>query len=162
LNLTKDDGGGSMVVPLSLTSNSELLYNHIRNKIQNTNGLFEFWNFDRTPDSLFGDDVKTRNTILVHTKNTSTENDSVIFSTYLHRWSSRNRCSLFNSMLKTKIDSKTDISIGIPKVGDTIGANILVQLNEKNSGVLKELICRGKHKDELITKTTAYNWIPVE
>lgn len=162
LNLTKTNGGGSMVVPLSLTSNSESLYNLTRNKIQGKNGLFEFWNFDRTPDSLFGDDVKTRNTILFYSKNYTIGSKPVIFSTYLHRWSSRNRHSLFDSMLRTKINTEIDISSGVPKVGDVTGMNILEKLNQNNFGNLKELIKRGEYGDELITKTTAYNWIPVE
>lgn len=60
-------GGGAMIVPISLVTSSKANFKHLRNYIQNKNGSVEFWNFDRTPDSLFGDDVKTRNTIFFYT-----------------------------------------------------------------------------------------------
>ena len=163
LDLSKDsNGGGGMVVPLSLAASSNKNLKALRKYIQRKNGLVEFLNFDRTPDSLFGDDVKTRNTIFFFTRSKESDQVGRINSTYLHRWSSRNRETLFQSISVTNLQLKIDITDAVPKVGDNFGVRILNQIQDKNLGVLSEVIKSTQKKTELITRTTAYNWIPVE
>jgi hypothetical protein len=154
----KNSGGGGMVVPLSLTYSSNEKFRKLRKYIQGKNASIEFWNFDRTPDSLFGDDVKTRNTIIFY-KNA---NKTQIKSTPLHRWNSRNRDQLFNSIPIWQIDDNIQISQGVPKIGDKIGVQILNNIISANAGILSEFIRTDSNSPEIITKTTAYNWIPVQ
>lgn len=161
-DLTKNKlGGGGVVVPLSLVASTKDTFRSLRSFIQNRNGKVEFWNFDRTPDSLFGDDVKTRNTILFFT-NQMTSNEKIkISSSFLHRWNSRNRDRLFTSISLACLKEGFDISIGVPKVGDELGVHLLSCLNENNLGSLSEIIERSESSRELCTKSTAYNWLPV-
>lgn len=163
LDLTsKYKGGGGMVVPLSLVASSKEIIKKLRNYIQSKNGSFEFWNFDRTPDSLFGDDVKTRNTIFFFSNSELLEKSRNIKSTYLHRWSSRNRETLFNSISLTSLGNDIDIINGVPKVGDVFGVEILNQINNNSLGSLSEVLKSTENLTDLITKTTAYNWLPIE
>lgn len=163
LDLTKNpNGGGGMVVPLSLVASSKKNLRTLRNYIQSKNGLAEFLNFDRTPDSLFGDDVKTRNTIFFFLYSKESQQTGKINSTFLHRWSSRNRETLFQSISITNLQLKIDITNGVPKVGDDFGVRILHQIHNNNLGTLSEIIKSIQKTPDLITRTTAYNWIPVE
>lgn len=163
LDLSKSsNGGGGMVVPLSLVSSSRGTFRALRNYIQKQNGSSEFLNFDRTPDSLFGDDVKTRNTIFFFTHQNNTEQIVKIRSTYLHRWNSRNRENLFNSIPVTNLQHRIDITDGVPKVGDEFGVSVLDKILAKKSGKLSEVLKSTQNNPELITRRTAYNWIPVE
>ena len=163
LGLTsKHKGGGGMIVPLSLVASSKEIIKKLRNYIQSKNGSFEFWNFDRTPDSLFGDDVKTRNTIFFFSNPELSEKSRNINSTYLHRWSSRNRETLFDSISLTSLGNNIDIINGVPKVGDAFGVEILNQINNNSLGNLSEVLKNTDNLPDLITKTTAYNWLPIE
>lgn len=163
LDLTsKHKGGGGMVVPLSLVASSKEIIKKLRNYIQSKNGSFEFWNFDRTPDSLFGDDVKTRNTIFFFSNSELLEKNRSFNSTYLHRWSSRNRETLFNSISLASLGSNIDITNGVPKVGDVFGVDILNQINTNSLGNLSGVLKNTENLTDLITKTTAYNWLPIE
>lgn len=163
LDLSKSsNGGGGMVVPLSLAASSKKTLRALRNYIQKQNGSIEFLNFDRTPDSLFGDDVKTRNTIFFFTHQYDSEKIGKISSTYLHRWNSRNRADLFNSISVTNLQTKIDITYGVPKVGDEFGVSILNIIHSKKTGKLSEVLQPTKSNPKIITRTTAYNWIPVE
>jgi type I restriction-modification system DNA methylase subunit len=163
LDLSKQpNGGGGMIVPLSLAASSKESFKNLRNYIQRKKGMSEFFNFDRTPDSLFGDDIKTRNTIFFFTHPKQSQQKEIINSTYLHRWNSRNRESLFHSISVATLHSQTDITNGIPKVGDNFGVRILNEIQNKNSGTLSEILKPTQESPEIITRTTAYNWIPTE
>ena len=85
-----------IIVPLSIAYHSGKPYKNLRNKIQSINGEWTFQFFDRTPDSIFGDDIKTRNSIIFFKRNNSSEN-SITSSTF-KRWNSRNRVALFNNL----------------------------------------------------------------
>lgn len=160
-DLTNPNGGGGMVVPLSLVCNSKAQFRSLRKYIQLQTGEVQFWNFDRTPDSLFGDDVKTRNTIVIFNSkdNHSTLN---VNSTYLHRWNSRSRSHLFKSIPTAEISYRFDLANGIPKVGDEMGVSLLKPATESGQGVLSQVLAVNSNKPDLSIRTTAYNWIPVE
>ncbi len=158
----KENCGGGMVVPLSIVASSKDIFKTLRRNIQNKKGVMEFWNFDRTPDSLFGDDVKTRNTIFFFNTSNAFLERSIVGSTYLHRWNSRKRKRLFDTISITELNEGLDIADGVPKVGDSIGVDILTKIKQTNSGNLTELLQVSQHNSEILTKPTAYNWLPIE
>lgn len=153
-------GGGGMVVPLSLVTNSKEKFKELRRYIHSKIGIVEYWNFDRTPDSLFGDDVKTRNTIIFFNHNATRKEK--VSSTDLNRWNSRNRHNLFGSISIAELDLNTDFSKGIPKVGDSFGVKILHQIKQMQTGSFNELLKASKVNPVISTKCTAYNWLPIE
>jgi hypothetical protein len=156
------DGGGGMVVPLSLAASSKEKFKSLRKYIQSRKGTKEFWNFDRTPDSLFGDDVKTRNTIFFFNNSPSALNYNKIYSSYLHRWNSRKREHLFHTISIACLGEDVDIVDGVPKVGDKFGVQLLERVRKTNSGTINEFLKVSQIKPQIFTKQTAYNWLPIE
>jgi hypothetical protein len=150
-----------MVLPLSIAYCSSKEFNVLRKTMaKKSSWCFAF--FDRTPDSLFGDDVKTRNCIALADFKKA---EKTISTTELRRWNSQSRANLFSSMSFTKLQ---EISIEhlIPKLGSEQEVAIYRELRtqkRKLGLMLKE------HKDsreqsnnaKMFFRSTAYNWIPV-
>ncbi len=158
-------GAGGMVVPLSISYNSHDEFIDLRRYLFNQNGCWWFAHFDRTPDSLFGDDVKTRNSIVFFARNA--EADNSVFTSDLIRWSSRKRHGLFHELPYSKIKVPLN-GKGIPKVGDDYGQQLLYYL-EKKTDKLDNSLSRiskgqgGKKNGILLRNSrTAYNWLPFE
>lgn len=89
-------------------------------------------------------------------------NRGVIKSTYLHRWNSRNRDNLFDSIGIVNLGPDIDITNGVPKVGDKLGLEMLKSIYSQRLGYLSEIIKKTEIRSHLTTKNTAYNWLPVE
>lgn len=162
-----DNSLSGMIVPLSIAYHSGKAYKALRDNIKNINGEWTFHFFDRTPDSLFGDDVKTRNTIMFFKRDKYSIN--TIKSSQLQRWNSRNRSSLFK---KLEIQSIRSIPIRdfIPKIGTeeefvvyqslSSFQNQIIALGE-NFSITKLSTCCEKEKRCLFYYNTAYNWLPI-
>jgi len=149
--------GGSMVIPLSLTYNSQKRFKALRQFLIQSNLNMNFYNFDRTPDSLFGDDVKTRNTIICLDRSDTKLNE--IHTTYLARWSSRNRNELFNKINTLKIPEKLVTKHLIPKIGSQNSLNIYTKL-KSGKDFFGDLAASSTTLKDVSYKSTAYNWIP--
>lgn len=104
---------GSMVVPLSVASNVGPQFTALRALIQTTPGVWEFAFFDREPHALFGEDVKTRNSILFWQR-TVEHSHTTICSGPLRKWRAQNRAAMFSSINFTQLASP--IRAGIPKL----------------------------------------------
>ena len=153
----------SMVVPLSITYNSEKPFINIRKEILKIKGDWYFANFDRTPDSLFGDDVKTRNTIIFHFCNKQNKEDVLsVYTTSLLRWNSRKRARLFENINFTKLKNY-EISQYIPKIGNELERDVFYTLLKNFKPHIKiDFSKEGKKKKyHLYSGKTAYNWLPI-
>jgi hypothetical protein len=106
------NGSMSIVVPLSVMFGDGGPVAGLRKEVARWNADIEFISFDRTPDALFGDDVKTRNTIVTITP----APNRIIRTSGLIRWTSRSRTALFSSIESTRVDE--DIEALVPKVSD--------------------------------------------
>src|SRR5205814_1568182 len=104
-------GRGSLVLPLSVASSSRAEFAGLRRAIQEQPGRWTFSFFDRAPDGLFGDDVKTRNSIVVFRAGGS----SSLKTTGLLRWTSRTRRRFLETIEPVLIQA--DIAECIPKLG---------------------------------------------
>lgn len=60
--------GGAMVLPLSIACNTGRQFVALRSLLAKTPGRWRFAFFDREPHALFGEDVKTRNAIVLWTR----------------------------------------------------------------------------------------------
>ena len=87
LTLLREHGALSLVMPLSLATSTRGGFPATRKLIAGETARIEIRNFDRSPDSLFGDDVKVRNTILVVDRSRPKD----LMTTSLRRWSSERR-----------------------------------------------------------------------
>lgn len=156
----------SFIVPLSIAYDRGKNTSELRKLIESTPGIWSFLHFDRSPDSLFGDHVKTRNTILFFERNAEARE---IYTSRLHRWNSRQRRSLFCNINPVRFPG-TICDDGLPRINGELGLDIYLHF-EKLPKLDRENSIRCLHRKELINRTseetllyaygTAYNWIPV-
>ncbi len=164
--VNKESGALGIVVPLSIASNSNSATQSLRHLISKTQGKWFFSFYDRSPDSLFGDNIKTRNSIIFLNNRVKTS-DSIWVSSLL-RWNSKNRDNLFNRIRYQNLHGLS-IESGIPKISSAIEFQTLTKLikkKEKLGEILNPLPLFSEletnHKDNSIYYySTAYNWISI-
>lgn len=158
---------GSLVLPLSIASNVGPQFAVARRLIQETPGKWQFAFFDREPQALFGEDVKTRNAILFWSRDASST-DSALASGPLRRWRGDSRAAMFDGISFTPIDC--DIQSGIPKVEGSQQATAMEILGARWDRLgqavqsvtrmsLAEALTTGDHV--VLVGNTAYNFLNV-
>lgn len=162
--LTSDTGAACMVVPLSLAYSSVTAAKATRSAMVAAGGDWQFSFFDRTPDALFGDDVKQRNSIALFRAGGGLS----VTTGPTCRWTSRTRAMLFDNIPRVDLGA-FDIRDGIPKVGTAIEAEALAAIGGA-CGTLGEhaaiarvagLSDMASSKNAVILAGTAYNWLSV-
>lgn len=117
--------GGAMVLPLSIACNTGRQFVALRKLLARTPGHWRFAFFDREPHALFGEDVKTRNAIILWTR--EGVNHKVTVSTGpLRKWRGHSRARMLESITFTSLD--VDIRPGIPKIEGRVQAEALTHL----------------------------------
>lgn len=119
---------GTLVLPLSLASNVRNQFVETRSFIEKTPGKWRFAFFDRQPHALFGEDVKTRNTILFWSRG-EREQETRIESGPLRKWRGDSRAAMLGSIRFTPIVGA--IHGGIPKVDGALQARAYEALAER-------------------------------
>lgn len=153
---SSDCSCSALLLPLSICYSQGREFIRLRNKIQEDGAAWTFMNYDRSPDSLFGDQVKTRNTILLRSNTESTTN---IFTTNLQRWTSASRNDLFKNYSLCNI-SKVSISKCVPKISSVI-EKAGYECISSGSSKLSSLFAHGDSDFPLVVNGTAYNWLCV-
>jgi len=113
MRLAAPAAAGALVLPLSIAFSSGKQYVAARRLIQQTAGTWRFSFFDREPHALFGEDVKTRNAIVLWSR-TPADTRSVFGTGPLRKWRGDSRSAMFRSLGFTVVDA--DIRAGIPKI----------------------------------------------
>ncbi len=162
-----DRCAGSLVLPLSLACNVGSQFAAARKLISETPGDWRFAFFDREPQALFGEDVKTRNTIITWSRSAS-ETDTRIETGPLRKWRGESRAEMFQTLRFTPIES--DIRPGIPKVdGECQAAAFKVLSSRFNcleqavKGILRLNLAHAPNADNssVFVGPTAYNFLNV-
>lgn len=168
IRLTAPDAhGGAMVLPLSIACNTGKQFTTLRALIAKTAGHWRFAFFDREPHALFGEDVKTRNVIIVWTQK-SNERQARISSGPLRKWRAEGRARMFESITFTPVTA--DIRRGVPKVGGIAEAATFEKLQYETRTLehivqstgrlmLQEALIGGDRK--VYVGATAYNFLNV-
>lgn len=117
---------GALVLPLSLACNVGAQFSKTRELISKTRGRWSFAFFDREPHALFGEDVKTRNAIVLWTR-TPSDKRPVLATGPLRKWRGDSRAAMFRSLGFTVVDG--DIRAGIPKIEGSLQAAALKALS---------------------------------
>jgi hypothetical protein len=112
--LTSPNGSGAAVLPLSIASNTLHKHRRLRHKMLSQGGMKEFLFFDREPQALFGEDIKTRNLILIWHK--QDHGISNIKTSRLLKWTGKQRPHIFSRERLVNID-ETLCTRFIPKLG---------------------------------------------
>jgi hypothetical protein len=164
-NNTKSVSG--MVIPLSIAYHTGRHYKSLRKFIEDDSATWRFFHFDRSPDSLFGDDIKTRNCIIF--RHTVDINKKKLYTSNLIRWNSKDRDKLFSNIPCIEIGSISIINY-VPKVSHELELQVLDKLLNLR-GNLSELIdkipkaqlsnSKSTYNHCVYFYSTAYNWIPV-
>lgn len=112
-DLLHDDGALAVVLPLSVVASTRPPFPALRSHLANQAGWLELLSFDRAPDALFGDDIKTRNAI-VHLDKAAPAN---LTASPLYRWTSQTRRSALAAIPTTSIGGLSGVPNVIPKIG---------------------------------------------
>lgn len=161
-----DYARAGMVVPLSIAYHSGRSFRALRAAIEETGARWRFAFFDRTPDSLFGDNVKTRNAVVL--TELQRGGKTIIETTPLLRWNSRNRSSLFATLKYVHLQ-QTSIRELIAKLGTPIEAAVYRMLAERREKLgilwrdLPSSAVTPQFADDryIFYYSTAYNWLPI-
>lgn len=161
---SKKNFASGLVIPLSISYSQGKTSEALRNLITKDEASWEMFFFDRSPDSLFGDDIKTRNCIIFRYKSIKKEKE--ILTSSLIRWNSRNRNNLFKN-LKTQSINDFSIKDFVPKISNTIEFDSLTKLNKFKASINDYCTSVPSSKITDVAPyqmvyfySTAYNWIP--
>jgi len=155
-----------MVLPLSVAYHSGTAFRQLRKNIQSMGGSWRFQFFDRTPDSLFGDLIKTRNCIAFAELGQEFGRNPQMMTTPLIRWNSRKRKRLFTVVRSVSLGD-FPIERCIPKLGSDMEFRAYKKLRSEPltiGDMLREIRGNPKHTrrlGEVYFYSTAYNWLPV-
>jgi hypothetical protein len=162
--LTKARAGrAAVVVPLSVAFSSRGQFLALRRAMAAQPGRWRSAFFDRTPDALFGDDVKTRNAVLFY----DSTKPAGIETTPILRWTSRTRSRFFKQIDFTTV-GKFEPNRPIPKLGSSEEME-LYRARRSGDGCLRDAIRRIDAHDAarpdrrpghaVYVGPTAYNWL---
>lgn len=162
-----DACAGALVLPLSIACNIGPQFAAARKLIAETRGQWRFAFFDREPHALFGEDVKTRNTIILWSR---APHDKVasLATGPLRKWRGDSRARMFRSLRFTDIDG--GIRGGIPKIDGSHQAAALrtlvgswSRLEQAWKAIERRPLASASNADErtVFVGPTAYNFLNV-
>lgn len=159
--------GGALVVPLSIACNSRPQFAALRELISREPGTWRFAFFDREPHALFGEDVKTRNAIVLW-KREAAKQSVAIHTGPLRKWRADDRATLFKRIAFTPI--AVDLRLGIPKVDGPREAAVLETLLGETCTLERAVTALGRatlvesfggKPNTVYVGATAYNFLNV-
>lgn len=169
-NLLPDDGALAVVLPLSVVASTRSPFPELRRYLADQDGGLEYLAFDRVPDALFGDDIKTRNAI-VHLDRRAPR-DLVVSP--LYRWTSRTRATALREIPVISVTGTQGLPGSIPKIGSEWERELLSACYAhgrylehwelRRQQMPLERVARsvdGEHSDLLSLAPTAYNFLGV-
>lgn len=108
-----DSGAMAVVTPLSEMTSTRSPFPELRRHLTALPGSVEYLAFDRVPDALFGDDIKTRNAIIHVDKAAS----SGVAVSPLYRWTSRTRRTALGEVPTVDVTGVPGVPTTLPKMG---------------------------------------------
>ncbi len=166
-----DRCSSGMVVPLSIACSNRAQMKAVRRAVMGSGGRWRFAFFDREPHALFGEEVKTRNTILFRCKHVDEAFRAATIETGpLRKWTSRQRARLFDTIDFTPLPDNS-IASGIPKLSGAGAVEVFRRL-ARQSARLREMCafvssCRPEDtasRDRtncVFVSGTAYNFLNI-
>ena len=112
-DMLADGGALAAVIPLSAVASTRSPFPDLRQHLAEQPGRLVLFSFDRAPDALFGDDIKTRNAIIHLDKGAPRG----LVASPLYRWTSRTRDTALADIPVTSIADLDGVPRSIPKIG---------------------------------------------
>ena len=164
--LSTSHGQFGMILPLSLAFSTKSPFITLRQMCDSEAGGWWWSHFDRIPSSLFGNDVRTRCTVAVFSRNAPR---GLRATTPLLRWTHERRDDLFALLRYAVIN--VPVAEGIPKVSSQIQADTLSALACKQRNLGQDLLESVSFTDlaaaaprfpqpAVFVGGVAYNWFP--
>lgn len=158
------EDAAAFVLPLAMGTNRSTEHRRVRTAIERSPGDWTFLFFDRQPHALFGEDAKTRATILVKrpAEASTTKTSSLL------KWTSRQRSFIFT--LSRSVEYHGTIAPFVPKLGSDGEREMYSLLEELRSPFGERLnvqkaaaseIAGRALSDDLFVAGTAYNFLNV-
>lgn len=165
--LGQKTGRFGMILPLSISFSTKKPFELLRREIDTQAGAWFWSHFDRIPSSLFGNEVRTRCTIGLLSRGTSSAPDH--FTTPLLRWEAEFRPCLLNNVRLFKLNQR--IAVGIPKAASQIQADTLGRFATTGKTLAENLrdgisfgelskVAPNFPQRAVFVGGTAYNWFP--
>lgn len=108
-----NDGAFAVVTPLSEVTSSRSPFPELRSHLVAQPGAVEFLAFDRVPDALFGDDIKTRNAVIHLDKSAALG----VYVSPLYRWTSKTRATALAEVPTIEVTDVPGVPATLPKIG---------------------------------------------
>lgn len=163
--LADNDGGAAFVLPLSIAYRGSRQFADLRAAMMEAGGSWRFVFLDRTPDAVFGDDVKTRAAIAIRETESPTSGNMAV--TGLLRWTSHSRARLWKSV--QPVEAVSDIRHLIPKLNSAAEAELYRatralpgRLGNDVTASAAVAVSPDLNKtwpDSVLVAPTAYNWL---
>ncbi len=156
--LTRRRGFSAIVTPLNFAYGRE--FGTSRAAIERAPVRSTFTFFDRSPDALFGDKVKTRNVVVLIEP--SERNEAEICTTHLLRWTRTKRTQLWRQ-IRPAVLSGIGIRSFVPKLGTSLEAECWKSLRSRLDTVRSAILDSGSKRlmnAAVHIYATAYNWLP--
>ena len=158
------EGAGTLVVPMSIGYATTGPVCRLREAATQSRGHWTFEFFDRTPDALFGDDVKQRTAIVTR----HAVQGRQLFTSPVMRWTSSNRQDLFDRIPRVELGDHSFVD-GVPKLGSASQAAVYRALRPGSGSLGDHLVGRRRVSaleadgcdSSLYVAGTAYNWLNV-
>ncbi|MHC4119868.1 MAG: N-6 DNA methylase [Planctomycetota bacterium] len=149
-------GAAILVVPMSLSYNTTNQFRLCRRAMQCQSGTWQIAFFDREPHALFGEDVKTRNAIvLFHRHNDCGRQQTARMQvTGLRRWTSRSRESLFSSLRFVDVGGIC-IEAYVPKLGSEEELRNYTQIKSRQQHMSDSITFSSQQLGEVGSDPTA-------
>lgn len=122
--LTSERGVSAAVLPLSVGTNTTRSYVRLRDELLKNPGTKEFLFFDREPQALFGEDIKTRNLILLTNANAA---QNIVRTSRLLKWTAEQRSSILSRDRLIPVNASQCGAL-IPKLGSRAEGAIYTSL----------------------------------
>lgn len=161
--LVAGTGRSCLVVPMSVAYSTTRAARLLRDAMTEVDGAWDLAFFDRTPDALFGDDVKQRNAIVLLQRGAKRE----LRTGPVLRWTSRTRSGLFDRIPSVSLGDAS-ITDGVPKLGTQLERVAYDTLRRLPRCQPDETVFRrvtlgdaNPNSDSVFVAGTAYNWLSV-
>lgn len=170
---THPSGSGVAVLPLSIGTNTSTAYRALREELATVKAVKDFLFFDREPQALFGEDIKTRNLILIVRQ--APGSGDIVRTSRMLKWTAKQRPAIFS---KDRLVPLNGLPIGgfVPKLGSSVERDVYQHLcslttahaTSQNKTVftratIAELLdartARSGH--DVLVSATAYNFLNV-
>lgn len=170
---THAGGSGAAVLPLSIGTNTSTAYCVLREELSKIPAVTDFLFFDREPQALFGEDIKTRNLILiVHRAPTG---GHFARTSRMLKWTAKQRPSIFTMDRLVPLDG-LPVKTFVPKLGCLVERDVYRHLSSLTStrtmppsavafarATMAELLeaPTDKSRYDVLVSATAYNFLNV-